>query len=59
MIKGSSPPPAGSNPLIVFIASANWEFLLTPTLLGAVLLVIVALFYNNLSKDRSYPIYWF
>ncbi len=51
-------PPAGSNPLIVFIAGASWEFLLTPTLIGAILLVIVALFYNNISKDRSYPTYW-
>lgn len=52
-------PPAGSNPFIVFLVGANWEFLLTPTLLGAILLVVVALFYNNLSKDRSYPTYWF
>jgi CBS-domain-containing membrane protein len=52
-------PPAGSNPFIVFLVGANWDFLLTPTLLGAILLVVVALFYNNLSKDRSYPTYWF
>ncbi len=52
-------PPAGSNPFIVFLVGANWEFLLTPTLLGAILLVVVALFYNNLSKDISYPTYWF
>jgi len=51
-------PPAGSNPFIVFLVGANWEFLLTPTLLGAILLVIVALFYNNLSAGRSYPKYW-
>lgn len=51
-------PPAGSNPFIVFLAGANWEFLLMPTLLGAILLVIVALFYNNLSTDRTYPKYW-
>ena len=52
-------PPAGSNPFIVFLAGANWEFLLTPTLLGSILLVAVALFYNNLSKNCSYPRYWF
>lgn len=51
-------PPAGSNPFIVFLVGANWEFLITPTLLGAILLVIVALFYNNLSPERSYPKYW-
>ncbi len=52
-------PPAGSNPFIVFMTGANWEFLFTPTLLGAILLVIIALFYNNLSTDRHYPKYWF
>ncbi len=51
-------PPAGSNPFIVFLAGANWEFLITPTLIGAVLLVLVALFYNNIAKERSYPNYW-
>jgi CBS-domain-containing membrane protein len=53
-----SHPPAGSNPLIVFLVGANWQFLFIPTLVGAVLLVLIALFYNNLSKERSYPVYW-
>lgn len=51
-------PPAGSNPFIVFLVSANWSFLVAPTLVGSILLVVVALFYNNLSKERSYPKYW-
>ena len=51
-------PPAGSNPFIVFLVGANWEFLFMPTLLGAILLVLVALLYNNISKDRSFPKYW-
>lgn len=52
-------PPAGSNPLIVFLLSANWDYLIFPTLIGSIILVIVALFYNNLHKDRFYPEYWF
>ncbi|MGR3806575.1 HPP family protein [Pasteurella testudinis] len=51
-------PPAGSNPLIVMLGAANWSFLFTPTLIGAIILVIVALFYNNWGKDRRYPLYW-
>jgi CBS-domain-containing membrane protein len=51
-------PPAGSNPLIVFLVNANWEFLLMPSLVGSLLLVAVALFYLNLSKEKSYPAYW-
>ncbi|HBK57736.1 MAG TPA: HPP family protein [Xanthomonadales bacterium] len=52
-------PPAGSNPLIVFLGGASWQFLLTPTLLGAMALVLVALVYNNLPSTRRYPHYWF
>ncbi len=51
-------PPAGSNPFIVFLIGADWSFLPVTTLIGSILLVLVALFYNNLAKDRSYPKYW-
>lgn len=52
-------PPAGSNPVIVMLSAPQWQFLITPTLIGAVLLVVVALFFNNLREGRSYPKYWF
>ena len=51
-------PPAGSNPVIVFLIQPAWDFLLFPTLLGALLVVAVALAYNNLSRAESYPKYW-
>lgn len=51
-------PPAGSNPLIVFLSAAGWDFLFTPTALGACVLVIFALGYNNLDPKRRYPQYW-
>lgn len=51
-------PPAGSNPVIVMLSSPGWNFLLTPTLLGALVLVIVAIIFNNLPQDRTYPKYW-
>ena len=51
-------PPAGSNPLIVFLLGANWDYLIFPSLVGSVILVIVAIFYNNLHKSRAYPQYW-
>jgi len=51
-------PPAGSNPFIVFLLEPNWDYLWMPTLVGSVLIVLVALLYNNISKDRSYPKYW-
>jgi CBS-domain-containing membrane protein len=51
-------PPAGSNPVIVMLTVPGWGFLLTPTLLGALLLVLVALVFNNLFRERTYPTYW-
>lgn len=51
-------PPAGSNPVIVFLAQPAWSFLWFPTLAGAVLLVLTALFYQNASRKQCYPKYW-
>jgi len=51
-------PPAGSNPVIVFLIQPGWDFLLFPTLTGALLLAVVALIYNNLSRNDKYPKYW-
>ncbi len=52
-------PPAGSNPIIIFLLGASWDYLIFPTLIGSIILVIVSLFYNNLHKNRSYPEYWY
>jgi CBS-domain-containing membrane protein len=51
-------PPAGSNPVIVFLTQPGWDFLLFPTLIGALLVGLVALIYNNLSRNDRYPKYW-
>lgn len=51
-------PPAGSNPVIVFLLQPSWSFLLFPTLFGALLICGVALLYNNLSRPTPYPKYW-
>jgi CBS-domain-containing membrane protein len=40
------------------LALPDWRFLLTPTLLGASIIVGLAAF-NNAGKDRRYPKYWF
>jgi len=51
-------PPAGSNPVIVFLMQPAWDFALFPTLTGAVILVLVALFYHNLTREARWPKYW-
>ena len=50
-------PPAGSNPIIVFLAAPKWGFLLFPTLFGALTVVAVALAYHRATR-RVYPLYW-
>ena len=52
-------PPAGSNPVIVFLSQPSWAFLLFPTLVGALLITATALLYNNVTREpERYPKYW-
>jgi CBS-domain-containing membrane protein len=51
-------PPAGSNPVIVFLMQPDWSFALFPTLTGAVILVLVALIFHNTTRETRWPKYW-
>lgn len=51
-------PPAGSNPVIVYLLQPDWGFVLFPTLIGAIVVVVVTLVYNNLTREANYPKYW-
>jgi CBS-domain-containing membrane protein len=51
-------PPAGSNPVIVFLMTPTWDFALFPTLAGAVILVLVALIFHNITREARWPKYW-
>lgn len=44
-------PPAGSNPVIVFLTQPSWWFLLFPTFIGVLILVAVALVYHHLTRE--------
>lgn len=57
MLTRTMHPPAGSNPVIVFLAAPKWSFLLFPTLFGALTMVIVAMLYHRATR-RVYPLYW-
>lgn len=50
--------PAGADPIVVITANADWGFLFSPVLIGAVAIVGVGLLYNNLFKKRRYPQFW-
>ncbi|TAJ77128.1 MAG: HPP family protein [Gallionellaceae bacterium] len=51
-------PPAGSNPVIIYLTQPAWSFLLTPTLAGALVLTLLALLYHNISRKAAWPKYW-
>jgi CBS-domain-containing membrane protein len=53
-------PPAGANPLVIITAGVqDYSFLLTPVLAGSMLLLIIALFINNIGSEKQWPTYWF
>ncbi|MBE0522233.1 MAG: HPP family protein [Candidatus Methanoperedenaceae archaeon] len=57
-------PPGGATALIAVIGgeeihNLGFFYVFMPAGLGALILLIVALAVNNLSKDRKYPEYWF
>lgn len=58
MITRTVHPPAGSNPVIVFLSQPGWSFVVFPTLAGALVLVAVAVVYNNATRPGRYPKYW-
>lgn len=58
MLTKTTHPPAGADPLVVIMAGSGWSFLFTPVLIGAVVIVLVALLINNLDKKRRYPTFW-
>lgn len=51
-------PPAGSNPVIIFLTMPSWDFLLFPTASGACIVVLIALVYNRAIRRNGYPWYW-
>lgn len=58
MLTRAMHPPAGSNPIIVFLAAPKWSFLFFPTLFGALTMVAVAVLYHRATR-RVYPVYWY
>lgn len=52
-------PPAGGNPIVVLLsAHMGWSFLIFPVLVGAVVLVALAIIVNNIARPVRWPRYW-
>lgn len=58
MLTGTLHPPAGSNPLIVYLIGPDWHFLWFPTLAGALVVQAVAVLYHRATSRPAYPRYW-
>jgi len=50
--------PAGGDPIVVAALQPSLDFLLFPVGAGAILIALVAVLFNNLRSDVSYPRYW-
>lgn len=52
-------PPGGATAFMAVYTGQGFDFIFTPVILGAVVLVLVAVVINNLSSQRKYPDYWY
>lgn len=48
-------PPGGATAVLAMITGASWSFIIMPIGLGAILMVLIAIFSNRFSEDRKYP----
>lgn len=51
-------PPGGATALIGVQGHAGYSFILFPVFVGVLILLIVALFTNNIVRHRQYPKHW-
>ena len=48
-------PPAGGNPIIVIIGSVSLDYLLSPVILGSIIIIIFAIITNKFILKKPYP----
>lgn len=49
-------PPAGADPIVVMTLHPGWSFVFNPVLIGALVLVMVAVFIHRLPPRTTYPL---
>ncbi len=55
LVSKTTHPPAGANPLLIMLAGQGWSFLMTPVLIGAVVIVVVGKSLRMLQKQYAKP----
>ncbi|AIE61022.1 HPP family protein [Bacillus methanolicus] len=58
MMTKTTHPPAGADPIVVILGAYKWNYLITPVLIGSIVIVLIAVLINNLRKNREYPTFW-
>jgi CBS-domain-containing membrane protein len=51
-------PPAGAVSLVGVMSNASWDFIVTPALMGSIIIVLVTYIFSNLVPGRPYPKHW-
>ena len=49
-------PPAGSNPIIVIIGSASYDYLINPIIFGSIIILLFAILINKYILKKNYPL---
>lgn len=50
LLSKTTHPPAGANPLLIMLTGQSWSFLLTPVLLGAIVIVLCGMLMTKLKR---------
>ena len=48
-------PPAGGNPIIVIIGSVSYDYLITPVILGSIIVIVFGVLINKIILKKQYP----
>ena len=49
-------PPAGGNPVIVIMGSVSLDYLITPIILGSLIILLFGVILNRLILKKKYPL---
>ena len=55
IILGITHPPAGGNPIIVIIGGASFNYLLSPIILGSIIVILFGIGLNRFIAKKKYP----
>ena len=55
IIFGVTHPPAGGNPIIVIIGSASFDYILSPIIIGSIIVLVFGVILNRFILKKEYP----